>query len=120
MNLILGKAIETSSEEISNVDLSVIIATLQNNSAPKPIIKTARAQPKALQRFANIQQILNPCRDLKHNPDREIETWALGSVFKTVRQWANKCLNNAAIIENYHVGQGMVRNIIKTSNVKQW
>ena len=47
--------------------------------------------------------MLAPCIDLHHEPDREMETWALGSVLKTVHQGANKCLNNAAIIENYQV-----------------
>ena len=45
-NLILGKALENNSEEIHNVNSSIITATQQNNSAPKPIVKIATAQPK--------------------------------------------------------------------------
>ena len=86
-NLILGKAIEKSSEEIDKADSS-IITTQQNHSAPKPIVKIARAKPKSLQGIPDIQQILGTCIDFG-----EIETWALGSVFKTVHQGANKYLS---------------------------
>ena len=42
--------------------------------------------------------MLDPCIDLNHDPDREIETWELGSVFKTVQQGVKTFLSNAAII----------------------
>ena len=67
--------------------------------------------------------MLDPCIDHKHDPNRKIETWALGFVFKTVHQGANKCLSNAAVIENCQVGHGIANyyyDVIKTSNVKQW
>ena len=67
--------------------------------------------------------MLDPCIDLKHDPNSKIETWALGSVFKTAHQGTNKCLSNAVVIENYQVGHQMAHdyyNIIKASNVKQW
>ena len=60
--------------------------------------------------------MLEPCIDLKHDLNSEIETLTLGSVFKTVHQGGNKCLSNAAVIENYQVGHGMARdyyNILK-------
>ena len=85
-DLIWGKAFATNFEEIGNADSSIITATQQINSAPKPI---ATAQPKSLKGIWDIQQMLDPCIDLKDDLDREIETWALGSVFKTVHQGAN-------------------------------
>ena len=81
-----GKTFATSFEEIGNADSCIITATQQNNSAPKPI---ARAQPKSLKGIPDIQQMFDPCIDLKDDLDSEIETWALGSVFKTVHQGAN-------------------------------
>ena len=45
--------------------------------------------------------MLDLCIDLRHDPDRKIETWVLGSVFETVHQGANKCLSNAVVKENY-------------------
>ena len=78
-NLILGIAIEKSSEEIGNADSIIIPATQQNNSTPKPIVRIARAQPESLQEIPDIQQMLDPCIDLKYDPDSKIETWALGS-----------------------------------------
>ena len=45
--------------------------------------------------------MLDPCIDLKHDPDRKIETRVSGSVFETVHQGANKCLSDAVVKENY-------------------
>ena len=62
---------------------------------------------------------LDPIIDMKHEPKNEVEYWALGTVFKTVQQEANKCLTNVAVIENYGIGIDMVReydNTLKKSS----
>ena len=68
--------------------------------------------------FADIQN-LDPTIDMKREPKNELEYWALGTVFKTVQQGANKCLKNVAVVENYGIGINMVReyhNTLKKSS----
>ena len=91
--------------------------TVSETQSSKTPIKTARGMPKK-PIFADIRN-LDPIIDMKHEPKNELEYWALGTVFKTVQQGANKCLTNVAVIENYGIGIDMVReyhNILKKSS----
>lgn len=58
--------------------------------------------------FADISN-LDATVDIRQ-PKNELEYWALGTVFKTVQQEANKCLTNVAVIEKYGIGTDMVRD----------
>ena len=69
------------------------------------------------QRLGDVRN-MNPTIDLKQNPTNDLQKWAVGTVFKTVHQGANKCLSNAAVVENYEIGYEMVNeyhNTIKSS-----
>ena len=86
-------------------------------SSSSSSIKTASLQPKK-PIFGDIRNI-DPTIDLKQNPTNDLQKWAVGTVFKTVHQGANKCLSNAAVVENYEIGYEMVNeyhNTIKSSH----
>ena len=62
---------------------------------------------------------MNPTIDLKQNPTNDLQKWAVvGTVFKTVHQGANKCLSNAAVVENYGIGYEMVNEYHNT--IRSW
>ena len=54
--------------------------------------------------------MLDPQIDLVHKSKDDPERWALGTVYKTVHQGANKCISNAAVLEFYNNGHGMVKD----------
>ena len=86
-------------------------------SSSSSSIKTASLQPKK-PIFGDIKN-MDPTIDLKQNPTNDLQKWAVGTVFKTVHQGANKCLSNAAVVENYEIGYEMVNeyhNTIKSSH----
>ena len=56
---------------------------------------------------------MDPTIDLKQNPINgnkpyDMQKWPVGIVFKTIHPGANKCLSNAAVVENYEIGYEMV------------
>ena len=53
--------------------------------------------------------MLDPQIDIVHKPQYDLERWALGTVYKTVHQGANKCISNAAVLEFYN-GHGIVKD----------
>ena len=80
-------------------------------SSSSSSIKTASLQPKK-QIFGDISN-MDPTIDLKQNPINgnkpyDMQKWPVGIVFKTIHQGANKCLSNAAVVENYEIGYEMV------------
>ena len=86
-------------------------------SSSSSSIKTASLQPKK-PIFGDIKN-MDPTIDLKQNPTNDLQKWAVGTVFKTVHQGANKCLSNVAVVENYEIGYEMVNeyhNTIKSSH----
>ena len=86
-------------------------------SSTSSSIKTASLQPKK-PTFGDIRNI-DPTIYLKQNPTNDLQKWAVGTVFKTVHQGANKCLSNAAVVENYEIGYEMINeyhNTIKNSH----
>ena len=65
--------------------------------------------------------MLDPQIDLVHKPKDDPKWWALGTVYKTVHQGANKCISNAAVLEFYNNGHGMVKDyhtVLKKSGIK--
>ena len=65
--------------------------------------------------------MLDPQINLAHKPQDDLERWALGTVYKTVYQGANKCISNAAVLEFYNNGHGMVKDyhtVLKKSGIK--
>ena len=62
---------------------------------------------------------MDPTIDLKQNPTNDFQKWAVGTVFKTVHQGANKCLSNAAVVENYEIGYEMVNEYHNTQGLPQ-
>ena len=98
--------------------LKVLVPPRQSVKQPsKTPIKTARGMPKK-PIFADIRN-LDPTIDMKREPKNELEYWALGTVFQTVQEGANKCLTNVAVVENYGTGIDMVReyhNTLKKSS----
>ena len=81
------------------------------------IINENCIQPKK-PRFMDIREI-DPQIDLKSTPKNDLQHWAIGTVFKTVNQGANKCLSNIVVIENYEIGPEMVQDyhkIVKSSS----
>ena len=65
--------------------------------------------------------MLDPQINLAHKPQDDLERWALGTVYKTVHQGANKCISNAAVLEFYNNGHGMVKDyhtVLKKSGIK--
>ena len=86
-------------------------------SSSSSSIKTASLQRKNTI-FGDIRN-MDPTIDLKQNPTNDLQKWAVGTVFKTVHQGANKCLSNGAVVENYEIGYEMVNeyhNTIKSSH----
>ena len=86
-------------------------------SSSSSSIKTASLQPKK-PIFGDIRNV-DPTIDLKQNPTNDLQKWAVGTMFKTVHQGANKCLCNAAVVENYEIVYEMVNeyhNTIKSSH----
>ena len=82
-------------------------------SSSSSSIKTASLQPKK-PIFGDIKN-MDPTIDLKQNPTNDLQKWAVGTVFKTVHQGANKCLSNAAVVENYEIGYEMINEYHNTS-----
>ena len=82
-------------------------------SSTSSSIKTASLQPKK-PIFGDIRNI-DPTIYLKQNPTNDLQKWAVGTVFKTVHQGANKCLSNAAVVENYEIGYEMINEYHNTS-----
>ena len=67
------------------------------------------------------RDMLDPQIDLVHKPKDDPKWWALGTVYKTVHQGANKCISNAAVLEFYNNGHGMVKDyhtVLKKSGIK--
>ena len=96
---------------------SVVEGWPSTTSSSSSSIKTASLQPKK-PIFGDIRNI-DPTIYLKQNPTNDLQKWAVGTVFKTVHQGANKCLSNAAVVENYEIGYEMVNeyhNTIKSSH----
>ena len=62
---------------------------------------------------------MDPTIDLKQNPTNDFQKWAVGTVFKTVHQGANKCLSNVAVVENYEIGYEMVHEYHNTQGLPQ-
>ena len=75
-------------------------------------MKTASLQPKK-PIFGNIRN-MDPTIDLKQNPTNDLQEWAVGTIFNTVHQGANKCLSNAAVVENYEISYEILHKYHKT------
>ena len=65
---------------------------------------------KPKKKLQDIRDMLDPQINLAHKPQDDLERWALGTVYKTVYQGANKCISNAAVLEFYNNGHGMVKD----------
>ena len=65
---------------------------------------------KPNKKLQDIRDMLDPHIDLVHKSKDDPERWALGTVYKTVHQGANKCISNAAVLEFYNNGHGMVKD----------
>ena len=90
-------------------------------SAPTVNLKLGRSRPKAVA-FEDIQNI-DPKIDLEHQPKNDLETWALGTVYKLVHQAVNKCVSNATIIDYYQYSIGVVKDyhsLLKTSGQQEF
>ena len=64
--------------------------------------------------------MLDPQIDLVHKPQDDLERSALGTVYKTVDQGDNKCISNAAVLEFYNNGHGMIKDyhtVLKKSGI---
>ena len=64
---------------------------------------------KPKKKLQDIRDMLDPQIDIVHKPQYDLERWALGTVYKTVHQGANKCISNAAVLEFYN-GHGIVKD----------
>ena len=76
---------------------------------------------KPKKKLQDIRDMLDPQIDLVHKSKDDLERWALGTVYKTVHQGANKCISNAAVLEFYNNGHGMVKDyhtVLKKSGIK--
>ena len=76
---------------------------------------------KPKKKLQDIRDMLDPQINLAHKPQDDLERWALGTVYKTVHQGANKCISNAAVLEFYNNGHGMVKDyhtVLKKSGIK--
>ena len=65
---------------------------------------------KPKKKLQDIRDMLDPQIDLVHKPQDDLEWKALETVYKTVHQGANKCISNAAVLEFYNNGHGMVKD----------
>ena len=57
---------------------------------------------KPKKKLQDTRDMLDPQIDLVHKPKDDPKWWALGTVYKTVHQGANKCISNAAVLEFYN------------------
>ena len=60
---------------------------------------------------------------MKHQPKNDLETWALGTVYKLVHQGVNICISNATIIDYYQSSTGVVKDyhsLLKTSGQQEF
>ena len=97
------------------------ISSRSKASAPTVNLKFGRSRPKAVT-LQDIQNI-DPRRDLKHQPKNDLETWALGTVYKLVHQGVNICISNATIIDYYQSSIGVVKDyhsLLKTSGQQEF
>ena len=95
---------------------SNVRASQQKKEEP---LKIFRNKPK--KKLQDIRDMLDPQMDLVHKPQDDLEQWALGTVHKTLHQGANKCISNAAVLEFYNNGHGMVKDyhtVLKKSSIK--
>ena len=91
-------------------------ASQQRKEEPLKIFRN-----KSKTKLQDIRDMLDPQIDLVHKPQDDLEQWALGTVYKTVHQGANKCVSNAAVLEFYNNGHGMVKDyhtVLKKSGIK--
>ena len=76
---------------------------------------------KPKKKLQDIRDMLDPQTNLAHKPEDDLEWWALGTVYKTVHQGANKCISNAAVLGFYIDGHGMVKDyhtVLKKSGIR--
>ena len=91
-------------------------ASQQRKEEPLKIFRN-----KLKKKSQDIRDMLDPQIDLMHKPQDDLEPWALGTAYKTVHQGANKCISNAAVLEFYNNGHGMVKDyhtVLKKSGIK--
>ena len=82
-------------------------------------LKIFRNKPK--KKLQDIRDMLDPQLDLAHKPQDDLERSALGTVYKTVHQGDNKLISNAAVLEFYNNGHGMIKDyhtVLKKSGIK--
>ena len=112
-----------SSKEVDIADTRTMENTSSNSRASQQrkeeSLKIFRNKRK--KKLQDIRDMLNPQINLVHKPQDDLERWALGTVYKTVYQGANKCISNAAVLEFYNNGHGRVKyyhTVLKKSGIK--
>ena len=111
-----SKEVDIAETRAMGISSSNTRASQQRKEEPLKIFRN-----KSKTKLQDIRYMLDPQIDLVHKPQDDLEQWALGTVYKTVHQGANKCVSNAAVLEFYNNGHGMVKDyhtVLKKSGIK--
>ena len=114
---------DMSSEEVDIVEALAIgnssSDTRASQQRKKEPLKIFQNKPK--KKLRDVRDMSDPQIDLVHKPQHDLERCALGTFYKTANQGSNKCISNAAVLEFYNNGHGMVKDyhtVLKKSGIK--